>query len=360
MRTKIVLSAKELENSEFKRFAIEIRLDDECKNGHNDFAITATAWYKDGGQIAGCCHKEILELRPDLKPFIDLHLCRESGEPMYGGENGFYFYEIMQGRAKYHKPEEGDCNKYFGILLNYLRISHDELFKLTNDIENFEDQGKSMKQIFSDFVETLKPRWKVEADQAKELLKSLIGDDEKPIVVNEIHAQDFLNSTNTELSVKFLRNDKHFTDDKESRDIYNVQLKRGNRSYSFDFGQSLNNSGFKVKLCTGKVRDIPISDNKRQEYLKNSTALKWEIESKLKFSLNNKEKIIKPQLPTAYDVLACVQKYNPGTFEDFCDEFGYDTDSKKADKTYNGVVQEYLQICGLFVENEMEELREIQ
>jgi uncharacterized tellurite resistance protein B-like protein len=325
-----------LENSEFKRFAIEIRLDDECENGHNDFAITATAWYKDGGQIAGCCHKEILEVRPDLKPFIDLHLSNENGEPMYAGENGFYYYEQMQGQAKYHKPEEGDKEKCYEVLKNHLRITNFELDNLILSIENFEDQGKSMKQIFSDFVETLKPRWKVEADQAKELLKSLIGDDEKPIVSEyEIHAQDFLNSTNTELSVKFLRNGKHFTDDKESRDIYNVQLKRGNRSYSFDFGQSLNNSGFKVKLCTGKVRDIPISDNKRQEYLKNSTALKWEFESKLKFSLNNKEKIIKPEPPTAYDILSCIQKYN-------------------------GVVQEYLQICGLYSDEEMALLREIQ
>ncbi len=30
--------------------------------------------------------------------------------------------------------------------------------------------------------------------------------------------------------------------------------------------------------------------------------------------------------PTAYDILACLTKYEVGTFDDFCSNFGYDTD----------------------------------
>jgi hypothetical protein len=51
--------------------------------------------------------------------------------------------------------------------------------------------------------------------------------------------------------------------------------------------------------------------------------------------------------------------YNPGTFEDFCSEHGYDTDSKKAECTYNAVKDEYMNLCILFTDEEMEMLSEI-
>lgn len=76
-----------------------------------------------------------------------------------------------------------------------------------------------------------------------------------------------------------------------------------------------------------------------------------------RFLSGQKEPIVHP---TAYDVLACITKYDPGTFENFCDDFGYDTDSRSAERTYNAVVQEWLQISALFSEQELEELRDIQ
>jgi len=59
----------------------------------------------------------------------------------------------------------------------------------------------------------------------------------------EQKAIDFLQSTNTEFKAKFLRNGKYFSDDKDVRDIYKITLTRGNRIYSFEFGQSSANSG---------------------------------------------------------------------------------------------------------------------
>jgi hypothetical protein len=49
--------------------------------------------------------------------------------------------------------------------------------------------------------------------------------------------------------------------------------------------------------------------------------------------------------PTAYDILTCLQLdvwsvTNNGSFEDFCSEFGYDTDSRKAEKTYNIILKQ--------------------
>ena len=64
--------------------------------------------------------------------------------------------------------------------------------------------------------------------------------------------------------------------------------------------------------------------------------------------------------PTPYDVLACMQKYDPETFEEFCSEFGYDEDSRSAERIYIGAMQEYKQLARIFSEEEMEKLREIE
>jgi len=45
--------------------------------------------------------------------------------------------------------------------------------------------------------------------------------------------------------------------------------------------------------------------------------------------------------PTAYDVLACLDTYAEGeSFEYFCNSYGYDTDSIKAEKTYEAVMKQ--------------------
>ena len=72
------------------------------------------------------------------------------------------------------------------------------------------------------------------------------------------------------------------------------------------------------------------------------------------------DKIHYPTAPNEYNVLACLQKYDVGTFEDFCNDFGYDTDSRTAEKTYNAVCDEYKQLCAIFSDDEMEQLQEIQ
>ena len=69
-------------------------------------------------------------------------------------------------------------------------------------------------------------------------------------------------------------------------------------------------------------------------------------------------------VPTAYDILACLQKYDVGTMNDFFHEFGYEVHS--ADdmfcfmNTYNAVVKEYHDLCRIFTKEQMEMLREIQ
>lgn len=70
---------------------IKISLADDCKNGHADFSITGETYDKRGrSETGGCIHETILEYRPDLKLFVDLHLSDYKGAPMYAQANGFY------------------------------------------------------------------------------------------------------------------------------------------------------------------------------------------------------------------------------------------------------------------------------
>lgn len=75
---------------------ISIRLNDECNNGYEDFSITADFWKLERQKtdknwiMGGCCHEEILKIRPDLKIFTQLHLCDFRGYPVHYVENAFY------------------------------------------------------------------------------------------------------------------------------------------------------------------------------------------------------------------------------------------------------------------------------
>ena len=99
---------------------------------------------------------------------------------------------------------------------------------------------------------------------------------------------------------------KHFADDKENRCIFKLRLSRGRKSYTFDFGQS---------IAAGDTE------------------------------------------PTLYHVLTCLQKYDVGTFEDFCGEFGY---NRASEKTYKAVLIEFKALERLFTNEELEILQNIQ
>lgn len=62
----------------------------------------------------------------------------------------------------------------------------------------------------------------------------------------------------------------------------------------------------------------------------------------------------------AYDVLTCLTKDNPGMFSDFCSEYGYEEDSRKAFSTYEDVCEEWKKVSSFFSASEIEEMKEIQ
>lgn len=185
-------------------------------------------------------------------------------------------------------------------------------------------------------------------------------------------AKKFLEETGTEFSVEFIKHDVHFPDDRDTRDIYEVTLKRGNRIYAFKFGQSVSDSGVK-HLMPNHSKDIS-GDFMTQEYRKQLIDFDTKDADdrrrlKAKFMLKMGQHVYPCSgrdefqfgiSPTAYSVLASLQKYDPGSFEDFCSGFGYDNDSKKAEKTYNAVKGEWQNVERLFNEEELEKLQEVQ
>jgi len=120
-------------------------------------------------------------------------------------------------------------------------------------------------------------------------------------------AEQFAQKFGVKLSIISTDYGKHFADDTESRYIFTCRLQRGKKSYTFKFGQSI--------------------------------------------AAGAKE-------PEMYDILACLQKYDPETFEFFCSNYGYDEDSRKAYKTYKAVCKEWAAVERLFSDC-LEELQEI-
>lgn len=120
---------------------------------------------------------------------------------------------------------------------------------------------------------------------------------------------DYLKKEGVKLTVirqKYGRMD--WDDTKTKRMVFTLKLTYKRRQYTFDFGQSIAKGG---------------------------------------------------ETPTLYAIMACLQKYEIETFEDFCDMCGYNTYSKSADKAYKAVCKEYNAMARLFTNDELEALNEI-
>ena len=62
----------------------------------------------------------------------------------------------------------------------------------------------------------------------------------------------------------------------------------------------------------------------------------------------------------AYSVLTCLTKYSPGIVSDFCSEYDYDEDSRKAFSIYENVCEEWKKVSSFFSASEIEEMEEIR
>lgn len=155
-------------NNEKANAVIKIRLSDECKNGHQDFAITATFWHPGKARVdaamisAGCCHEEIIAIRPDLKIFVNLHLCDYTGVPLFAVENGFYHLTNGFNNTRVDSPKfKTDFCEYYRINLKQFDVLAQSENKLRYAI-NLQKLG-------------ILDQWKTEADQAIKLLEEWTG-----------------------------------------------------------------------------------------------------------------------------------------------------------------------------------------
>jgi hypothetical protein len=173
----------------------------------------------------------------------------------------------------------------------------------------------------------------------------------------EKQANDFLATTQTEIKVEFLEHGKHFANDTETRDIYKVTFSRNGRKFNLKFGQSIAKSGFFAQYGKQKIA-LPMDKlNAKKSDL--HLWVKWNTKA-TDFGSVGRDSIHYPEAPTAYDVLACLTKYDVDSFDDFCSEFGYDADSRTAKKTYKAVRKEFSNVQKIWSDSEIEALQEIQ
>ena len=164
-------------------------------------------------------------------------------------------------------------------------------------------------------------------------------------MVSEYEKQviDFLEKTKTSIKIAFKKYDYYFPSDKEKRDVYSITLTKGERAYAFDFGNSLANSCCKIiNKNTGKITQVITTDN-YYKHLAHSKVPKFIAYHKglVNYNLCSVDKIVNPKEPTAYDVLACLDiLYADCNFDCFCSDFGYDTDSRQAEKTYKALLEQ--------------------
>ena len=113
------------------------------------------------------------------------------------------------------------------------------------------------------------------------------------------------------MSIKYHSHGYYFVDDTDRRDIYRVVIRNNNgRQMTIMFGQSVARSNY---------GGTP---------------------------------------PSSYDILSCLIKDDPGDFEWFCHEFGYDSDSKKAERIWKLCCKEWAGVNRVFYDC-LDELREI-
>lgn len=98
---------------------VEIRFDDECKNGHQTFAITASVYTAESRRMrdiaaGGCMHEEIANVFPELAPLIRWHLM-STDSPMHYVANAVYHASDRDhnGRRK-GEPSAWEHVVYFG------------------------------------------------------------------------------------------------------------------------------------------------------------------------------------------------------------------------------------------------------
>ncbi len=128
-------------------------------------------------ETCGCIHEEILKAFPGMADIIALHLSDIDGIPMHAAANGYYWLAgtIQGGLGQEYHGGNGSNGRTpvecFNTLKEHLRISDDETRTIRDDVlkaiattPGIKEGLAAGKSRFGEFVESLKPRWKSEAE----------------------------------------------------------------------------------------------------------------------------------------------------------------------------------------------------
>jgi len=158
---------------------VKIRLDDECKNGHQDFSITGDIYEAGKPKIdryfisGGCIHHDILKHFPEFDIFIRLHLADYEGIPMYAVENGFYHLREGFSKTPTSSPEFAKEFK------EYYRLT-DSQYKHLSKSRNKLQYALNLQKL------GILDSWKEEAKAAIQYLQQLTG---KSFLVDSVKSQ---------------------------------------------------------------------------------------------------------------------------------------------------------------------------
>lgn len=166
-------------------------------------------------------------------------------------------------------------------------------------------------------------------------------------------ALDFLEKCNAKMEIDFIGVETNQNwNDNAKRNKYRFTITTPRGKMSGDFWDS--------------IRSTEITLMTPEKYC--AKYYRWHYDSLMRHEQAKIRKSLQEEkakaVPTPYDILACMEKYDVGTMNDFFDEFGYEihsaNDMFSFMNTYNAVVKEYRDLCRIFTEEQMEMLREIQ
>lgn len=188
-----------------QQWEIKIRLDDEFKNGHQDFSITGRCWEKgkaknDRNMIhAGACGDTIAELFPKYAIFNRLHLCDYKGIPMYCTSNGFYHL-----RKGFNSQATGEA--FIAEYCKYYRVTREQFLEL-NKAET--------ETHFTLLLERLGvfQQWENEANEAIKLLEEMTGEK----FVNESKRTNYHRPTDEQIAQEEARHKSGYYSDSEKQ-----------------------------------------------------------------------------------------------------------------------------------------------
>ncbi len=141
---------------------------------------------------------------------------------------------------------------------------------------------------------------------------------------------------------------KYFDDDKELRQRIEVKISRNGQKITFPFGMSINDTKT-IQLFNKPLIKETYQYHGRKYFTRE---VKEFHELKNKIFLDYRE----IQLSMLYLILCCVRSefYIPPIFEDFCSEFGYDTNSRKAFSMWQESLKVSQKFQSIFTDEEIE------